>query len=229
VCCSFKDLKLIKTSDGSHTIAIPSLDETYHSHHGAITESKHVFIHQGLDVLINKIPKMNILEVGLGTGLNALLTWEKIIIPQILVKYTAIEPYPLPASLVEKLNYASYLKDLSHAGQSLMKLHATPQNLWMQMDNNFHIFKSTETIQTFPSGGDGFHLVYFDAFAPNKQPEMWTAEVLSKIYQLMLPNAIMVTYCAQGKFKRDLNEIGFVVETLDGPPGKKEMVRATKS
>ncbi len=97
------------------------------------------------------------------------------------------------------------------------------------MDNNFHIFKSTETIQKFSSSDDGFHLVYFDAFAPNKQPEMWTAEVLSKIYQLMLPKAIMVTYCAQGKFKRDLNEIGFVVETLDGPPGKKEMVRATKS
>jgi len=171
---------------------------------------------------------MKILEVGLGTGLNALLTWEKAIISQILVKYTAIEPYPLPAGFVEKLNYASYLKDLSHAQQSLMKLHTTPQNRWIQVDYNFHIFKSTETIQKFPSSGDGFHLVYFDAFAPNKQPEMWTAEVLSKIYKLMLPKAIMVTYCAQGKFKRDLNEIGFVVETLDGPPGKKEMVRATK-
>lgn len=207
------DVKLIVTSDGSHTLLNTSLDETYHSRHGAVQESLHVFIRNGLEKISRDV--VNVFEVGFGTGLNALLTATT----GSRVNYTSIEAFPLEASVYNSLNYPP--KDL------LLRLHDAPWNEPVQIVPTFILRKLHATLELI-SLADKYDIVYFDAFAPSKQPAMWELPILKKVCDALSPGGLFVTYCAKGQLKRDLRSLGLEVETLEGPPGKKEMVRGTK-
>jgi len=223
-------MKILLTADGSHTLYNESLNETYHSTHGAIQESMHVFITMGfrhmLDIRAGKIIK--IFEVGLGTGLNALLTAIESGKHGIPVDYVSIEPYPVPGAVIQDLNYLSILDDPS-AEAYFDTIHAAKWGVSETLHTHFSFRKIQSGIQSLEGITEHFHLVYFDAFAPGKQPEMWHREVLATIYNLLGSKGVLVTYCAKGQVKRDLADVGFLVETLPGPPGKREMVRGTKS
>ena len=216
------------TDDGSHSIISEQFNESYHSRHGALKESIHVFINAGLKAFPTK-SELSILEVGLGTGLNAWLTNIECLKLNKTIYYTGIEPYPIPSEMAESLNYPSVLfdEDIDTRKKCFLKLHETEWNETEIFDEKFHFTKVKTTIADFTSDRK-FDIIYFDAFAPNAQPELWTEEVFLKLYDLMAPGGIMVTYCAKGTVKRSLKAIGFTVETLEGPPGKREMTRAIK-
>jgi tRNA U34 5-methylaminomethyl-2-thiouridine-forming methyltransferase MnmC len=205
-------LKIITTSDGSHSLLNVDLDETYHSRHGAVQESMHVFIKNGLDVYVKE--ETNVFEVGFGTGLNALLT----LLSGRRVNYTTIETFPLGEEIYNQLNYEP--KDV------LQQLHHAPWNQGSQIGDvkltKLHI--DLESISLQPV----YDIVYYDAFAPSKQPAMWEFPLIEKVCNALTPGGLFVTYCAKGQLKRDLRSLGLDVETLAGPPGKKEMVRAVK-
>lgn len=213
--------EIITTSDGSRTLRDKYYDVPFHSVHGAVTESIHVFIEAGLAPLAN-LPGINILEIGFGTGLNALLTLLYGDAHELKIRYSGVDPNALPLDLVHSLGYAEYLHK-PEAHELLDKLHqattrtdATPR---------FSIQVLRDTVQSL-TPEPTFNLVYYDAFAPGAQPEMWTLETLGYVSRMLLPGAVLVTYCAKGQFKRDLRSLGFSVESLPGPPGKREMVRA---
>jgi tRNA U34 5-methylaminomethyl-2-thiouridine-forming methyltransferase MnmC len=219
-------VEIITTSDGSHSLLNKELNETYHSVHGAIQESVHVFIKNGFDFLVQQAnpEKMAILEIGFGTGLNALLTVQHAASLKNQITYTSLEAYPVSEEIWSKLNYPS-----SDEMQAVFKdLHQAAWNMEASITDNFKLTKLYQTLQDTTLTPASFDLVYFDAFAPSKQPEMWTLEVLGKVVDLMRPEAVFVTYCAKGQLKRDLKSLGLTIETLPGPPGKKEMVRAVR-
>jgi tRNA U34 5-methylaminomethyl-2-thiouridine-forming methyltransferase MnmC len=219
------DVQLITTSDGSHSLLNTQLNETYHSVHGAIRESVYVFIKKGLDFLIerNNPHELHILEIGFGTGLNALLTLQKQLSNSVKIYYTTIETYPLPEEVWSHLNYADALE----ATEYFNHLHRAEWEKWQEIIPGFHLLKIKTTLQQIDLTASKYDLIYFDAFAPSKQPEMWEYPVLEKVVQRMNPGGVFVTYCAKGQLKRDLKSLGLEVETLEGPPGKKEMVRGT--
>ncbi len=219
------DVEIITTSDGSHSLLNTSLDETYHSRHGAVQESNYVFLKQGLDYFIeqNTPEKISILEVGFGTGLNAWLTFEHLQASKKVIQYTSIETFPLPETIWQSLNYAT-----SEAEKNNFKrIHTALWNQAVQLTNQFCLHKVEARVQDFNTS-QLFDIIYFDAFAPNKQPEMWELNVLKKVTDQLSINGVFVTYCAKGQLKRDLKSLGLQVETLAGPPGKKQMVRAIK-
>jgi tRNA U34 5-methylaminomethyl-2-thiouridine-forming methyltransferase MnmC len=230
--------KLIITEDGSHSLYVEELDERYHSIHGAIQESKHVFIEAGLKwsaSLLNSPKKGNegiaILEIGLGTGLNALLTMIENQQLKRPIHYTALEAYPISTDLIAALNYTDLLTSSTNSKTWLQQLFDTIHySEWDQttvMSEKFRLSKLKNTLQHVQFQ-DKFNLVYFDAFGPSVQPEMWTDEMFSKIRDTLAENGILVTYCAKGSVKRTLKKIGFEIESLQGPPGKREMIRAIK-
>lgn len=212
-------IEIITTSDGSHTLYLPHLNETYHSTHGALRESQHIFIEHGLrKVMEGGSSPIRILEVGFGTGLNAWLTAQV----EWPVEYTSLELYPLEETVWSKLNYSD------HSEKELFEtLHRAEWNKEVQITENFRMRKISEGLENVDLSGFLFDLVYFDAFAPSKQPEMWTEENFRKIKNQLAPGGILVSYCASGAFKRTLKVLGFEVEALAGPPGKKEMTRAS--
>jgi tRNA U34 5-methylaminomethyl-2-thiouridine-forming methyltransferase MnmC len=223
------NIEIIITSDGSHSLRNTRLNETYHSIHGAIQESIHVFVNNGLAFFENRNhpSEIRILEVGFGTGLNALLTLRHALGSKLQFHYTSLEADPLPEETIQQLNYPVIL-DFPGASSLFNKLHGTS---WIQEDailSNFVLKKQLGKLQDLDLGEEQFDLVYFDAFAPVKQPELWEIGMLKKVERAMKPGAAFVTYCAKGQFKRDLRSLGLAVETLPGPPGKKEMVRALK-
>lgn len=224
-----KELEIITTSDGSHSLLNTTLNETYHSLHGAIQESAHVFIKSGFDYFIqlSKPQQISILEVGFGTGLNALMTLQSSLQADIPVHYTTLEAYPINSETAQLLNYSRLLNFLN-VDHYFLRLHEGPWEKEQVMEKNFYIKKLKSKIQDTNFLPSSFDLIYFDAFAPSKQPEMWEMNVMQKIIAAMKPGAVFVTYCAKGQLKRDLKSLGLIVETLPGPPGKKEMVRATK-
>lgn len=223
-------LKVITTSDGSHSLLHEALNETYHSVHGAIQESVHVFIKSGFDFLTDNREHDNIkiLEVGMGTGLNALLTLQQCIQKKIKAYYETLEAFPVDLATVRLLNYNT-VPQMNNVAQYFEQLHLLPWNESIEVNGYFQIQKRHCRIQDVELGKEKFDLVYFDAFAPSRQPEMWTLNILEKVAQAMKPGAVFVTYCARGQLKRDLKTLGLKVETLSGPPGKKEMVRATRA
>ena len=225
-----REVKIIETEDGSHSLYVPSLNETYHSFHGAIRESKHVFIKEGLKYWLTSQSRKSasILEVGFGTGLNALLSLEFAQSNVVDLFFHTLEPYPLEESVVKQLNYPELLQ-LPALADAFGVLHSAAWEVEEAIAPNFTIRKNLQRLEDFVAEPESFDIVYFDAFAPNKQSELWTPEMLEKIFNLLSPSGIMVTYCAKGQLKRDLKTLGFVVESLPGPPGKKEMVRATKT
>lgn len=216
-------LKIITTQDGSHSLLNEALNETYHSRHGAVQESEYVFLEKGLKFFLESAENksVSILEIGFGTGLNALLTVNISQKGKINIRYTTLETVPIPEEIWRTLNYSTE-KFLFE------KIHTSAWNEWVTVTSQFNLFKREESIQTANLGSQQFDLIYFDAFAPNKQPEMWEHAMLEKIEQSMKSGAVFVTYCAKGQLKRDLKSLGLVVESLPGPPGKREMVRAIK-
>jgi tRNA U34 5-methylaminomethyl-2-thiouridine-forming methyltransferase MnmC len=215
--------ELIITNDGSHTVYLGDLDEHYHSKFGAVTESRHVFIEAGLKTVPRK--NLRIFEMGFGTGLNAFLTLLDIHYTGQRVHYTAIEKHPLDAEIIDQLNYPSAKE--SKQREYLNLLHAATWNEDNKISRNFTIHKIEADMLDASIPGP-FDLVYFDAFAPDKQPELWTTVVFSKIYHQMRSDSILVTYSSRGQVRRDLEAAGFRVEKLAGPPGKRDMTRAWK-
>lgn len=220
-----KPIKIITTHDGSHSLFNSQLNETYHSVHGAIQESKHVFIKNGLNFLVERswAPQISILEMGFGTGLNALLTLQQSFDLNSKIQYTTIEAFALQRNIWSNLNYGELI-DVKHYFEML---HNSPWHEWVTISNNFSLLKCNARLEDV-SLQQTYDLIYFDAFAPSKQHELWQMPILKKVTDCLNPNGVFVTYCAKGQLKRDLKELGLVVETLPGPPGKKEMVRATR-
>lgn len=222
-------LKLIITEDGSHSLYHEELKETYHSFHGALKESIHVFMLYGLDSWLMENPNrkpLRIFEVGFGTGLNAWLTLIWAEQNQIPVLYHTIEPFPLSEEIYSQLNYGDLDDGFFHYKPYLNKLHKKAWDEGSVVSEYFNMKKEKTTLEDvtlYPSD-----VVFFDAFAPNKHPELWEKPILQKVYDSMNSGGIFTTYCAQGKLKRELEEIGMEVETLPGPPGKKEMTRGWK-
>lgn len=222
-------LKIITTEDGSHTLYHEELQETYHSSHGAFRESIHVFMLYGLDSWLarnpNKFP-IRVFEVGFGTGLNAWLALIWAEQNQVPVLYHSIEPFPLEAKIYSQLNYTEHDHGIWHYHKYFQALHEHPWNEGGPVSEYFNFKKDQTTLEEadlYPAD-----LVFYDAFAPSKQPGLWTKEVLEPVVDAMRPGAAFTTYCAMGQLKRDLKDLGLEVETLPGPPGKKEMTRAWK-
>lgn len=211
------------TGDGSHTLYVQELDEPYHSMYGSIQESSHVFIEEGL--LQIKDNTIRILECGLGTGLNLLLTLAKAGKQRKKVYYHAVEKYPLTADEYRILNFESFIADAPP--ESLFSIHEGPWDQPFELAGHFTLFKERADFRNMDPNGS-FDLVYYDAFAPNKQPSLWSEQVFSSIYSLMNPGAILVTYTSKGAVRRTLTTCGFKVEKVPGPPGKREMIRATR-
>lgn len=211
------------TEDGSHTLYLKDLDEPYHSMHGAIQESRHVFINQGFK-LVHK-DQLRILEIGLGTGLNLLLTYLESKIAGIRVHYHAVEKFPLIPSEYASLNYETMMEVPTDG--ILKRIHETPWDTLVGLADGFSLFKEKADIRSMDPTGP-FDLVYFDAFAPDKQPDLWSSGVFSTIAGLTNPGAVLVTYSSKGIVRRALNDCGFQVLKVAGPPGKREMIRAVR-
>ncbi len=218
-------IKIITTEDGSHSLFDEELNETYHSTKGALGESQHVFIKEGLEHFLkeNEVSGLSILEVGLGTGLNAFLTAKFAAEKGIKISFNSLEPIPISSEIYAALNYHK-----TNAERNLfMKIHESDWEIENIISDHFTLQKTTSKLEDFNTSKQ-FNIIYFDAFAPSKQVEVWFIENLKKCYDLLKREGILTTYCAQGQFKRNLKEVGFEVETLKGAMGKKEMVRARK-
>lgn len=214
--------ELLITEDGSHTLQHKELDESYHSIHGAIMESRHVFIEAGLKLF--KPTKLRILEVGFGTGLNAYLTLLEAEKHQLSIDYQTLERYPIAVDTAASLNYPALLSpDRSEAFQLM---HTAPWDAVTQISERFKIEKRKVDFTLCNFEGN-FDLIYFDAFSPDKQPEMWTEKRFQLLYDHCNEGAVLTTYCAKGAVRRALQQAGFTVERIAGPPGKREMLRAT--
>lgn len=210
------------TTDGSHTLYIPELDEHYHSVKGAMTESLYVYVGLGFRHVLEQFEEgrqLRVFEVGFGTGLNALLTLEAATQEKVPVNYTSVELYPLDWQQAQTLDYVA---------PTLFKhIHELPWNEAVGVNDYFTLHKvQVDVLSMEIPEAD---VVYFDAFAPEKQPELWSHELFHRIYEAMNPGGVLTTYCAKGVVRRMLQEVGFQVERLDGPPGgKREVLRATK-
>ena len=173
-----------------------------------------------------KIKKASILEIGFGTGLNALLCALFARAENMSIHYESLEAFPLSEDETSKLNYAQLLEG-ENSTEIFQQIHASPWNEQSRILPKFELFKHEIKVQDY-SAKEKFDICFFDAFAPSKQPEMWEVDVLKKVWNALKIHGVFVTYCAKGQLKRDLKSIGFEVETLPGPPGKMQMVRATK-
>jgi tRNA U34 5-methylaminomethyl-2-thiouridine-forming methyltransferase MnmC len=214
------------TKDGSHTFYIEALDEYYHSIHGAIQESETVFINAGLNAIDKN--EISIFEMGFGTGLNALMTFLEAEKKGLKINYYTIEAYPISIDEARLLNYHKELNAESNLSDFL-KMHECLWDENIQISKSFTLHKikgEIENLNTtdFPK----IDLIYFDAFAPSAQPHLWEKNILQLMCNLLNTNGILTTYCAKGVFKRTLKEIGFTIESLPGPIGKREITRAIK-
>ena len=221
------DIELKTTVDGSHTLFLSSLNEHYHSTHGALQESQLVFIENGLNHIQPCLKEINLLEIGFGTGLNALLTVLEAKKQQRKINYVAVEPFPVRQDIIEKLNYAELIGSTEAKGY-FKKLHETGWEYPAFLSDYFILSKILAPLESISLRALQFHLIYFDAFGPDVQPEMWTEEVFTKLYDCLKPDGILVTYSCKGTVKRVLKAAGFEVEKLAGPVGKREVLRAVK-
>jgi len=216
------------TADGSHTLFVPGLNEHYHSTNGALQESELVFIHNGLHHIPECIKEINLLEIGFGTGLNALLTELEAKKQRRKINYVAVEPEPIDQEILEKLNYASVIGGTEAMGY-FKKLHTSGWTYPEFLSDYFIISKLQARLQDINLRDEQFHLVFFDAFGPGVQPELWTEEIFAQLFKCLKPDGILVTYSCKGTVKRALKSAGFTIEKLPGPAGKREVLRAMKS
>ncbi len=219
------------TDDGSKTIHMPDLNEQYHSRHGALQEALHVFIDTGLEhfLEISLSRKRNfqqnpikILEYGFGTGLNAMVT--ALHDSKTPIVYTAVEAYPVNDEEVKAMDYGKLLGN----EEMYEDIHQCSWEERHQINNHFSLTKQQKTFEHI-ADQDSYDLIYFDAFGPSTQPELWTVEIFTAAYNALKSNGILTTYCAAGQVRRNMQSVGFIVERLPGPPGKREMLRASKS
>lgn len=220
------NLKIIISEDGSSTIFNETLNETYHSTHGAITESKHVFIKHGLEFGRIHSQQLEVLEIGMGTGLNLLLSLEYSLQHSFPINYHTLEPFPLSQEIINQLNYEREINNPLIKGE-LIRIHEYPWETEVKINEHFILNKTLCKLESFKPS-KSFDLIFFDAFAPKKQPEMWDLQNFTKLFSLVKPGGFLVSYCANGQFKRNLKQAGFTIESLPGPPGKFEMTRAYK-
>lgn len=222
------NISIITTADGSHSLYNKELEETYHSVHGAVQESRHVFIKQGLEYFSEIHPQkrdLRILEIGFGTGLNAFLSEKWSTEVGINIYYQSLEKFPLDRDLYEALNYAS-----EPAAKSLFfSLHTAPWDSIQRISPTFILEKRrVDLLSTNSLPASWFDIVFYDAFAPSKQPALWSLDILKKTTDSLCADGVWVTYCAKGQLKRDLKALHLEVQSLPGPPGKREMLRAVK-
>ena len=220
------DKEFVITVDGSHTIYLPEMDEHYHSTHGAIQESLHIYINQGL----LQVPKneISILEIGFGTGLNAYLTYAFSNAKNLVINYFTIEKYPLTEINYQKLNYPQNI--FPEFAEVFEKLHCAKWDSAAEISATFSLMKIHDDLLTFKFDElPQFDLVYYDAFAPGKQPEMWTDEIIHKVASKVKKDGILVTYCSKGSVRRAFSSVGFHMERIPGPIGKKEILKGKKT
>ncbi len=217
-----ENIKIQMTTDGSTTLYNEHIGEHYHSTHGALQESLHVFIDYGLAKIQNR--EINIFEMGLGTGLNFLLTAEFANRHNVKISYTGLEKFPVKGEIIETLNFSDYP---GTDKANIEKLHQLSWNEWHTYSQNVNLFKSTGDIQdfSFPTEID---LVYWDAFSPAVQPELWTEEIFTSLYNAMKSGGVFTTYCSRVVVQKALRASGFKVEKNPGPPGKREILNAVK-
>jgi tRNA U34 5-methylaminomethyl-2-thiouridine-forming methyltransferase MnmC len=216
---------IIPTGDGSHTVEIPDLGITYHSTRGAIQESQHVFIKAGLHHAFEQFPEeeIRVLEMGFGTGLNALLTVLEAQEHERKIEYTTIEQYPLSIEDAETLNYTA---TLGHS-EAFKVIHNAAWNEPVSITPEFILNKLLADLINVDLAAP-FHVIYYDAFAPEAQPELWTEAIFRKLYDAMAEGGVVTTYCSKGSVRRAMVAAGFTVKKIPGPPGKREMVQAFK-
>lgn len=217
---------IIETQDGSHSILSDQFGVSYHSKYGAIQESRHVFVAAGLYYKAAHQKKLAILEVGFGTGLNALLTLLEAEKHNWNIYYETIEAFPISIEQAQALNHPVML-NATEWQTAFLQIHESP---WMEIHpitSHFTFKKIQAQFQQFQAD-NRFDVIYFDPFAPETQPELWETPLLQVMYEALLPKGVLVTYCAKGSVKRNLKKVGFHVESLPGPPGKREMTRAIK-
>jgi tRNA U34 5-methylaminomethyl-2-thiouridine-forming methyltransferase MnmC len=219
-------MPLIVSTDGSHTFLSEKYGVTYHSRHGAVTETAHVFIAAGLQQKMSAGTECAVLEVGFGTGLNAFMSWLEAERQTAMLRYTTLETHPLSIAMAEALNYPDVLS-VPERREEFLHLHCCGWEVAERMSEHFIFEKKRLPVQLLDLK-NVFDVIFFDAFAPQAQPEMWEESVFAGLYKALKPGGILVTYCAQGAFRRRLRSCGFVVEKLPGPPGKREMTRAIK-
>ena len=223
--------KIFITADGSHSVEIPQMNVSYHSRHGAIQESLHVFINAGLIPFFNAdIPATTkIFEMGFGTGLNALLTLIEAEKNNRKIYYETVEACPLEVSYIEALNYCGQL-NRNDLQLFFKKMHGCSWNDAHEITPYFTIKKINQSFIdiSIQSTNQPFNLIYYDAFAPIAQPELWTKEIFEKLFTMLLAEGVLVTYCSKSEVRRAMQHAGFIVEKLKGPPGKREMVKCTK-
>ncbi len=218
------DLSIILSDDGSHSLHSKKYNAEYHSSHGSIQESLHVFIKAGLEYL--NLPSTKILEMGLGTGLNAYLSFLYASKNKVNIQYTAYELHPVDTSITSQLNYVQQTKSNEFL-EIFERIHQCTDGLNIALSDHFNFLKHHKMIQSLHQESE-FDLIFYDAFGPGVQEELWSKKMTDIMYRCLNNHGVLVTYCAQGAFKRNLKASGFSVEGIPGPPGKREMTRATK-
>ncbi|MES2487043.1 MAG: tRNA (5-methylaminomethyl-2-thiouridine)(34)-methyltransferase MnmD [Bacteroidota bacterium] len=216
--------EIITTKDGSVTIFMPELNETYHSKFGAIQEARHVFIQNGLDLTEGK--PVSILEIGFGTGLNAFITFLESQKNNQHIHYTGVEAYPVPQEESVQLNYVTQLQAEQHTGV-FAAMHSSNWGKDVNLADNFVLNKRRQRFEDI-NDSEKFDLIYFDAFGYPTQPELWSEDIFKKMYSALKPNGILVTYACRTVIKKAMIAAGFTTKKLPGPPGKREMLRAYK-
>ena len=216
--------EIIITEDGSTSIHLPDWNENYHSKHGAIQEAKHVFIKNGLSLFEDK--SIAVLEIGFGTGLNAIITFLEAKNLNQNIDYHAIEAYPVAEEEIKLMNYMKLL-EASDFQNVFDTMHGSPWEQKLKLSEDFSITKRKQFFNDIEDE-TYFDLIYFDAFGYRVQPDLWSTTIFQKMYNALKPNGVLVTYAARGVVKRSMIEVGFTVEKLAGPPGKREMFRASR-
>ncbi len=221
--------KIITTADGSKTIQIETWNEQYHSKHGAVQEANHVYIKHGLLFFISECyndttQPISVLEIGFGTGLNAALTLQKAEQLQCRVDYLGVEAYPVNS---EELDLLDYPQQIDLDPKLFKQLHQTPWEAQQKITDYFNLTKVQKFFDEI-TDQNAYDVLYFDAFGARVQPELWTAEIFKIMYEALKPNGVLTTYAAIGEVRRTLTSLGFEVERLQGPPGKRHMLRAIK-
>jgi tRNA U34 5-methylaminomethyl-2-thiouridine-forming methyltransferase MnmC len=219
-------LKLFETQDGSNSLFSENFGVSYHSKYGAIKETRHVFIEAGLFYKAILKKELDVLDIGFGTGLIAFLTFLEAEKLGLRIRYTTVEAFPVSPEMAAEMGYPGTLSAGDHAAV-FNKMHRAEWNSTASLSDNFSLEKIRGKVEDLNFTAR-FDVIYYDAFAPGTQPELWGVPVMQKMYDALHPGGVLVTYCAKGAFKRTLKAVGFKVETLKGPPGKREMTRGVK-
>lgn len=218
--------EIFLTQDGSHSIFSSQFGVSYHSKYGALQETEHVFIREGLYPAMLGRENLDILEIGFGSGLNALVTCREAIAREWSIRYETWEAFPLPEEQVVRLNFSQVLQ-APELQDTFLAMHRLEAGAWHELFPNFQFRRIAQRFEALEAV-DEFDLVYYDAFAPSAQPELWELPVLEKVARSLRPGGMLVTYSAKGAFKRHMKSLGFRIESPSGPPGKREMTRCIK-